>query len=103
MNQKYTLWAGWVYVLDVFALRQKPKFLKIRLTFGKVWILDIFVRVTLRSKITKKPKNIMFSVKVLQKGVIKVLRPIWLSETRGGFLGRQMLLTPPLTVKAEKT
>ena len=49
--------ARWVYVLDVFALRQKPKFVKIRLTFEKVWILDISVRVTLRLKITKSAKK----------------------------------------------
>ena len=51
------MWAGLVYVLDVFALRQKPELVKIMLTFGKVWILDIFVRVTLRLKITKSAKK----------------------------------------------
>ena len=40
-------------------------------------------------------KALGFSVKVLQKGVIKVLRPIWLSETRGGGSGAPNLATPP--------
>ena len=46
-----------MYVVDVFALRQKPEFVKTRLTFERVWILVISIRVTLRLKITKSAKK----------------------------------------------
>ena len=38
-------------------------FIKIRLTFEKVWILNIFIRVTLEPKITKSAKSIKGSSK----------------------------------------
>ena len=98
MIQEHTLWAGQVYVLDVFALRQKPEFVKIRLTFGKVKILTIFVRVTLRLKSPNRPKSIRFSSKSDQKRGDKSAQANLALRNKGGFLGRQMLLTPPLTL-----
>ena len=88
-----------IYILDVFALGQKPEFVKSQLTFGKVWILDISVWVTLRLKSLNQPKTLGFPAKVLQKGVIKVLRPVWLSETKGWFWSTESSEPTPLTLE----
>ena len=81
--------ARWVYNLDVFALGQKPEFVKIRLTFGKVWILDISVRVTLRLKTTKSAKSIRFSSKSAPKRGDKSAQANLALRNKGGFWGAE--------------